>query len=127
MSQRYSYLSHILSQIPWRDLIKDSTPILSQGNNGWQLATPREFNDQVGVFEADTCFYSSHVQAFKPIARRTKLEYFELTFPEIYERIFLLAPRQYLMPSYHYNISQDLVEQGELSDAIEVLQTTLFD
>ena len=124
---RKALREHILSQVPWRDLIKDSTPILSQGKNGWQLATPREFNDQVGVFKADTCFYSSHVQAFKPITRRTKLEYFELTFPEIYERIFLLAPRQYLMPSYHYNISQDLVEQGELSEAIEVLQTTLFD
>tara|TARA_R110000764_G_scaffold17502_5_gene48100 strand:+ start:17285 stop:18742 length:1458 start_codon:yes stop_codon:yes gene_type:complete len=117
----------ILSQIPWRSLIKDTTPILSKSEQGWQLATPKAHQDDIGLFIADTCLNGSNVQAFKPISGRTKLEYFELALPEIYVNLFLLAPRHYLMPSYHYNISQNLVEKGEFSDAIKVLQVTLFD
>jgi hypothetical protein len=117
----------ILSQVPWRSLIKDSTPILSKREQGWQLATPKAHQDEIGLFIADTCLNGSNVQAYKPVAGRTKLEYFELALPEIYINLFLLAPRHYLMPSYHYNISQNLVEKGKFSDAIEVLQETIFD
>ena len=124
---RQALRENILSQVPWRSLIKGTTPILSQGKNGWRLATPDTFNGEVGMYSADACLHNRYVQAYKPIARRTKLEYFELALPEIYEGLLMLAPREFLMPSYHYNISQDLVEQGELSGAIEVLQSTLFD
>ena len=79
------------------------------------------------MFSADTCRHRDDLQAFKPIAERTKLEYFELDFPDVYESTMRLAPREYLMPSYHYNISKNLVERGEFSEAIEVLQLTLFD
>lgn len=124
---RQAIREQILSQVPWRSLIKDSTPILSQGKTGWQLATPNKYKDEVGMFRTQACLYKRNVQAYKPIARRTKLEYFELALPEIYEGLLQLAPREFLMPSYHYNISKDLVEQGEISGAIEVLQSTLFD
>lgn len=117
----------ILSQVPWRSLIKDSTPILSRNKEGWQLATPIAYKGKVGMFSANTCRHRNDFQAYKPIAERTKLEYYELALPDVYESTMRLAPREYLMPSYHYNISKNLVEQGEFSEAIEVLQLTLFD
>lgn len=117
----------ILSQIPWRSFIKDSTPILSKHQKGWRLSTPKKYHDEIGVFTSASCDKQNAIQAFKPLAQRTKLQYFELVFPDTYIDIMLLAPRRYLMPSYHFNVSRDLVEKGDYSKAREVLEVTLFD
>jgi hypothetical protein len=37
-----------------------------------------------------------------------------------------LAPKQYLMPSYHFNMSRDLTVEGKFDKASEVLQATMF-
>tara|TARA_R110000737_G_scaffold11633_4_gene27611 strand:+ start:1611 stop:3071 length:1461 start_codon:yes stop_codon:yes gene_type:complete len=118
---------NILSQVPWRSLINDSTPILSKYQQGWKLATPMAYQDKVGVFTAAACNNQNEIQAFKPLAQRTKLQYFALFFPKNYIDIMLLAPNLYLMPSYHFNVSRDLAEQGKYHKAREVLQATLFD
>jgi hypothetical protein len=116
----------ILSQVPWRSLIKDSTPILSKHQQGWKLATPIEYKNEIGLFTAASCHINSVTQAFKPLYHRTKLEYFELAFPEKYLNIMTLAPKQYLMPSYHFNMSRDLTVEGKFDKASEVLQATMF-
>jgi len=125
--ERGTLRENILLQLPWRSLIKDSTPILSRHPQGWKLGTPAEHNDEIGMFATNSCNSKRDTQAFKPLAQRTKLEYFELDFPAIYLNIFKLDPKRYLMPSYHFNISRDLVGQGEYIKASEVLQVTLFD
>jgi hypothetical protein len=125
--KREKLRASILSQVPWRSLIKHSTPILSKYQQGWKLATPMEYQNEIGLFTTASCYKQSETQAFKPLAQRTKLEYFELIFPEIYLNIIKLAPKYYLMPSFHFNISRDLAMQGEYSKASEVLRATLFD
>ncbi len=117
----------ILSKIPWRSFIKNSTPILSKHRKGWRLATPKEYHHEVGIFISASCDKQKTIQAFKPLAQRTKLQYFELAFPETYIDIMLSAPRRYLMPSYHFNVSRDLVKKGDYSTARDVLEVTLFD
>lgn len=125
--ERQAVRSQILSQLPWRSLIKDSTPILSQYKQGWTLATPIQYQGEVGVFSTTTCNGQPKIQAFKPLAQRTKLEYFELAFPSVYIDILALAPAGYLMPSYHFNVSRDLAAGGEYSEAREILKAIMFD
>ncbi|ASP49243.1 hypothetical protein [Cognaticolwellia beringensis] len=124
--ERGNLRESILLQLPWRSLVKDSTPILSNHPQGWQLGTPVEHNNEIGLFTTNSCNSKRDTQAFKPLAHRTKLEYFELDFPDIYLNIMKLDPKRYLMPSYHFNISRDLVGQGKYIKASEVLQVTLF-
>ena len=116
----------ILAQIPWASLIKDSTPILTEVGQRWQLATPKGFENDVGVFSAHSCDKNANVQAFKPYYQRTQLEYFELDFPQAYVDIMTLAPKRFLMPSYHYNVSRDLAAQGQYNKAKAILRVTLF-
>lgn len=123
---REALRASILSQVPWRSLIKDSTPILSKHQQGWALATPLAYQGEIGLFTSASCNAQDKTQAFKPLAQRTKLEYFELDFPKVYVDIIALAPKHYLMPSYHLNVSRDLAEQGEYNKAREILQVTLF-
>lgn len=117
----------ILSQVPWRSLIKNSTPILSKHGQGWQLATPREYQNEIGLFTSASCNKSAEIQAYKPLMQRTKLEYFELIFPQRYLDIINLAPRDYLMPSYHFNVSRDWARQGDYVKAREILKAIEFD
>tara|TARA_R110001583_G_scaffold148627_3_gene300526 strand:- start:600 stop:2036 length:1437 start_codon:yes stop_codon:yes gene_type:complete len=124
---RASVRAKVLSQVPWRSLIKDTTAILSRHQKGWQLLTPTKYQDEVGLFPAKSCDKHSEIQAFKPLTQRTKLQYFEMTFPAAYIDIFRLAPKRFLMPSYHFNISRDLAVQGHYGQAREVLQSTLFE
>lgn len=124
---REALRASILLQVPWRSLIKDSTPILSKHQQGWALATPQAYQDEIGLFTSATCNAQDKIQAFKPLAQRTTLEYFELDFPKVYADIMALAPKHYLMPSYHFNVSRDLAEQGEYNKAREILQVTLFE
>lgn len=125
--KRAEIRTRVLAQLPWAHLIKSSTPILTRVNNSWKLTTPKLFVGEVGVFPAKTCDNKANNQAFKPIISRTKLEYFELALPNSYLDILKLASKKYLMPSYHYNVSRDLVELGEYTKARDILQTTLFD
>ena len=101
--------------------------MLSRYNQGWQLLTPKEYQNEIGLFPANSCQNQRQIQAFKPLAQRTKLQYFELIFPPTYIDILRLAANKFLMPSYHYNISRDLVELGDYDQAREVLQSTLFE
>ncbi|WP_085285064.1 M64 family metallopeptidase [Colwellia chukchiensis] len=126
--QREDIRAQVLAQVPWRSLIAPTTPILSRNIQGeWKLGTPSEFQDEIGLFSASTCERNGNVKAFKPLSKRTKLEYFELTLPSQYLEILRLAPRQFLMPSYHFNVSKALAEQGELGQAIELLQEMVID
>ena len=125
--EREEIRENILLQLPWSSLIKSSTPILSKVQQGWKLATPVSYQDEIGVFTSAACNNQIEIQAFKPTAQRTKLQYFELLFPKNYVDIMLLAPNFYLMPSYHFNVSRDLAEQGNFIKAREVLRATLFD
>jgi hypothetical protein len=106
--EREKLRANILSQVPWRNLIKPSTPILSKHQQGWTLATPVKYQHEIGLFTTASCNKQRKTQAFKPLASRTKLQYFELYFPERYLNIFELAPKLFLMPSYHFNLSRDL-------------------
>lgn len=117
----------ILAQVPWRNLIKDTTPVLTKQKQGWKIATPYAYMNEVGLFAASTCNEQASTQAFKPIYARTQMEYFELEFPDLYLTIMKLAPKSYLMPSYHFNISRDLAKQGEIEKAKNMLKNIMFD
>lgn len=103
----------ILQQLAWRDAIKEDTPILTRKENKWELGTPKAYKDEVGLFLSDTCKSASlsnalNIQAFKPLAKRTSLNYFELEFPLLYQRLLISNPERFLMPSFHTNIEKSL-------------------
>ena len=114
--ERAKIRKRILAQLPWGSLIKDSTPILSKIKStselklteSWVLNTPKFYQNELGVYNAHSCDKSPNVQAFKSHYTRTKLEYFELNFPQEYIKIMDLAPNKFLMPSYHFNVSREL-------------------
>ncbi|WP_191321792.1 hypothetical protein [Colwellia sp. C1TZA3] len=108
LGEREKLRASILSQVPWRNLIKPSTPILSKYQQGWTLATPVKYQNEIGLFTTASCNKQRKTQAFKPLSSRTKLEYFELYFPERYLNIIELAPKLFLMPSYYFNLRRDL-------------------
>ena len=111
-----SLRQELLKQIPWRQHIKTSTPILSKTPSGWRLGTPEEYSGEVGLFASDTC-KGRKVQAYKPLAQPTQLTYFELEFPSVYVDSLKAAPEQYLMPSFHYNIAFSLFKAGRVEQA----------
>lgn len=103
----------VLMQLPWRAFIKSETPILTKQDNAWLLGTPKVFQGEVGVFESDTCQKASsdltnNIQAYKPLTKRTSLNYFELKFPALYQRLLEKETRKFLMPSFHRNIEKAL-------------------
>lgn len=111
-----SLRQELLKQIPWRQQIKSSTPILNKTASGWQLGTPAEYSGEIGLFASDTC-KGRKVQAYKPLAQPTQLTYFELEFPALYVDTLKTAPEQYLMPSFHYNIAFSLFKAGQIEQA----------
>jgi hypothetical protein len=111
--EREKLRTSILSQVPWRNLIKHSTPILSKYQQGWTLGTPVTYQNEIGLFTTASCNKQRKTQAFKPLASRTKLEYFELYFPEIYYNIIELAPHIFLMPNYHFNLKRDSADSAD--------------
>lgn len=124
--ERAEIRKQLLAKLPWASLIKDSTPILTKQDQGWKLTTPVEYLNEIGIFLARSCDKNANIQSYKPNYHRTQLEYFELDFPQSYIDIMALAPNQYLMPSYHFNVSRDLAQQGEYKQAREILRATLF-
>ena len=105
----------VLKQLAWGKYINDNTPILQEvvgvtGEQLWQLGTPEEFSHQIGVFHAKTCDNSlsssnNNFSAFKGASQRTKLQYFALTFPDVYKKLLHENITEYRMPSFHYNIA----------------------
>jgi len=114
----------VLKQLAWAKHIKNSTPIMQAittktGKYYWQLGTPVEYKDEVGLFYAQTCENSAFqakdsFRAFKPLSHRTKLQYFALDFPQLYTNLSQENAKQYLMPSFHYNIALAYFKQDKL-------------
>ncbi|WP_114326457.1 tetratricopeptide repeat protein [Candidatus Colwellia aromaticivorans] len=118
----------ILKQLAWAEQIKKSTPILHvkdeslQNNQYWQLGTPEQFEQEVGLFRSQTCDNNSAKQqstfnAFKPLSARTKLQYDGLNFPKQYIALLNKKSSQFLMPSFHYNIALAYYQQNKLKQA----------
>ena len=114
--ERHELRRQILAQLPWAAQIRDDTPILQAQGSGWRLGTPPEYSEKVGVFPAASC-ERQQAQAYKPLARRTKLAYYEEAFPDEYLKQLTAGPGAFLMPSFHYNIALALFHQGEISRA----------
>jgi tetratricopeptide (TPR) repeat protein len=116
----------ILKQLSWAKFILPTTPILTRpvlasGAKSWQLGTPEKYSAQVGVFPAKTCF-NQKTTAFKALKRVTQLEYFSAPFPDVYLHMFQKSAKDFLMPSYHYNVAQSYFKQGNYQLAKRWLQ-----
>jgi hypothetical protein len=131
--ERSAIREKVLKQLAWAEQIKKTTPILylkdsdSKKNQYWQLGTPEEFEQEVGVFKAETCDNNSAKKqstfgAFKPLLARTKLQYDELNFPEQYIALFEKNSVDFLMPSFHYNIALAYYQQNKIEQANEWLE-----
>lgn len=93
----------ILANVPWRDKILPSTPVYSETPNGINIGTPQEYHEAIGLFITNTCNKQSKqkaLQAFKPISFRSKMEYFELTFPEVYWQFLSDNKSAFVMPAF---------------------------
>ena len=111
--ERSEIRNTVLTQLPWRAFIKDETPILTKRGDKWLLGTPSKYKSDVGLFLSDTCqkvtsVKQTNFQAYKPLAKRTSLHYFELEFPLLYQRLLEKNTKAFLMPSYHRNIEKAL-------------------
>ena len=103
----------MIKSLPWGKYIKETTPIMSKVEQGWQLGTPDAFSGEVGLFKAETCDNSSDTQAFKASNQQSKLRYYEQDFPELYHDILKNSPDKRLMPSFYYNIAYDYFLTGD--------------
>ena len=121
----------ILSQIPWAKAIKTTTPVLQVSLHkkrlNWILGTPKKYRNEVGVFLAKTCdknvmLETLGIQAYQPLGISTQLQYFEKKFPDEYIDMLRKQLRQFLMPSFHYNIALALFQQGEIKKANDWLK-----
>ncbi|GHE78851.1 hypothetical protein [Thalassotalea profundi] len=107
-----SYIrQQILTKIPWRHLIESTTPILYKSERGWKVGTSEAFKNKVGLFPVDTC-KNSQLISVKPLAVQTTLAYNELPLPQVYKDFLKNDSLKYLMPSYHYNVSEALKKEG---------------
>ena len=107
--QQQQLRREILSQVPWRLLIADDTPIMTvdKDTGEWRLGTPSAFEDKIGLFVSATCQKKSVVlmkettpfAAFKPIKSHSQLSYFELDFPVVYQQLLAADRRRFMMPS----------------------------
>ncbi|MDO6427357.1 hypothetical protein Q4489_10050 [Thalassotalea sp. 1_MG-2023] len=100
----------VLEQLPWRDHILPTTPVLTATENGWQLGTSDSSNNLVGLYRSRTCQgnrtsnnIAIKLQAFKPIPSKTKLEYFELKVPTLYWQLLKQQPKRFMMPDHRVN------------------------
>ena len=128
--ERSAIRANILKQVAWAGQIKESTPILQsdhlnlsdgslQKNQYWQLGTPEGFEQDVGLYRAETCDNNDDKQqdffgAFKPLSGRTKLQYNTVEFPPEYETLIQQNTEQFLMPSFHYNLALAFYQQGNV-------------
>ena len=121
-------LSIIEKQIPWFALINKDTPILKKIGDKWQVGTPQHYSNNnkqsIGLFKAETC-NTKNVQAFKPIPKKTNLQYYEQPFIPLYVELLKLKPEHYLMPSYHYNIAKSLIKNNQEKLGLQWLNKAL--
>jgi hypothetical protein len=126
----------ILKAIPWAQYISNKTPILQKilgQEKTWRLGTPENNNDHFGLFIAESCDNSSvasklDISAYKPIAKRTQLRYFAKDFPQEYVTLLSDQSKQFLMPSFHYNMALALYQHGIIEEAKYWLeQATLWE
>ena len=121
-----------MKQIAWAKYIKATTPILQSVNHlndkqYWQLGTPKAYQNEIGLFKAQTCEHSEEQEknsfsAYKAVSQRTKLQYFALDFPSLYAELLQENPQQYLMPSFHYNIALAYYQQHDMEQATAWLE-----
>lgn len=115
----------LLNNIPWAKQINKQTAILQKvlgEQHTWRLGTPKNSEDAIGVYIAESCDNSllSHkmnFSAFKPTTRRTQLRYFSSRFPKAYLTSLNDQTSRFLMPSFHYNIALALYQQGAITKA----------
>ena len=123
----------VLRQVAWAEQIKKSTPILHlnhlslsdeslEKNQYWQLGTPEGYEQDVGLYRAETCDNNDDKQqrvftAFKPLSARTKLQYNVIRFPKEYKTLIQQNSEQFLMPSFHYNIALAYYQQTNIKQA----------
>ena len=114
LSEKQSNLTRkqLLQQIPWSSFIKDTTPLKTKTDAGWKLGTPVKYKNDIGLYPAETC-NNNALLAFKPLSHRTKLQYFELTFPKYYAELIKSGEHNFSMPSYHYNFALLARLQGQ--------------
>ena len=121
----------VLEQIPWAKNIKPSTPILSRVSKTsqvsnkikvnikslgrWQLGTPKLYEEEIGLFNAESC-EGDRFRSFKPLSKRTQLLYYETLFPKEYFAFLAQRTDQFLMPSFHYNLAMALIRQGNIKN-----------
>jgi len=130
--QRNEVRAQVLAQLSWAEAIKSHTPILKPIKQNqpvnkllWQLGTPKEFRQEVGVFYAQTCAKAVNQKvkkkvefiAVKPIYNPTKMQYFSLDFPLSYYENLEKSKGKYVMPSFHYNIALAHYQNGDTQQA----------
>lgn len=98
----------ILKQVPWASHIAASTPIVRLTKRGWQLGTPKSHQDKVGLFVSETCLGKRNkdiqVNAFKPLHKANKLQFFEYPVPDLYWQLLKEKRYQYSMVPFHATI-----------------------
>lgn len=112
----------VMHLLPWKDLIKASTPISHKTPEGRRLGTPDEFSDVVGLFVANTCQNYQptgfNLETFKPVKVVTQLQYFEEPLPLTYQRLAKQMNGRFDMPSYtkrYYNIGKKYNLKGDVT------------
>jgi hypothetical protein len=100
---RKTIRAKVLSLLPWANLIKETTPLVTKIADNWVVGTPDNYIDEVGVFPARTCEKQA-VEAFKPLHKSTQLEYFEYPFSSEYIELQQHVQHKYRMPSYIFNV-----------------------
>jgi hypothetical protein len=110
----------LLAQLPWREHIKSTTPLFTpvsiQGEDSWLIGTPMLYSNEIGLFVTPSCTGDEY-QSFKPLTKRSQLEYFEVDFPVEYMYWYDQPDNDFKMPSYHYNIAFAFFQQGEIIQA----------
>ncbi|WNC70891.1 hypothetical protein RGQ13_12190 [Thalassotalea psychrophila] len=111
----------VMHQLPWKGLIKSTTPISHKTPTGYRLGTPKGYSNEVGLFVANTCKNyltdGFENETFKPINTVTQLQYFEEQLPLAYEKLVKQMSDQFDMPSYHSNIGKKYKQQGDFEQA----------
>jgi hypothetical protein len=133
--------AELLKKLSWANKIATTTPILQATKNGWLAGTPDSYgkdsredsslslNDtldkkSIGLYRADTCSLHN-TAAFKPVKQLTQLSYNEVEFPNEYINILNEDNEKHLMPSFHYNVAKQLLNNGDENLAFIWLEKAL--
>ncbi|TLU66360.1 hypothetical protein FE810_06625 [Thalassotalea litorea] len=89
----------VLGKIPWGVLIKPTTPITQMVNGKRVLGTPEEFQDEVGLFNAQTCDQQARA-SFKPQHTWGAMRYNSLPLSHVYQQIYAMNAGEYAMKKF---------------------------